>query len=222
MNNQMPEIIIEEIELTDKLPTKDAMLYPREEGKTLVQDNQMVSYREHLSRKNRMVFLTGPISDDSESCNLLMALSSISDEPLKMIVTSPGGYLDATYMFCDTMKMIMEKTPIYVLGRYVCSAAVLPFVCAKKRYLLPHAKMMLHLPWGQIQGDTKEIEIQRKEMEKTQSQMVEFLRENGVRKSVKQIMLDIDREKWMNPQEAIDYGLADEIMNPDVMKEWLS
>lgn len=204
------------------LPAKDICLYPRKENGKYVADNQMVSYREHLSREHRVIFLTGVISEDTESCNLLMALASVSDEPLKMVITSPGGYLDTTYMFCDTMNMIMSKVPIYTLGRFVCSAAVLPFVCGTKRYLLPHAKMMLHLPWGQISGDTKEIDIQKKEMEKTQEQMIEFLKEHGVKKSSEIILQDIDRERWMNPQEAIDYGLADEIISPETMKEWLS
>jgi ATP-dependent Clp protease protease subunit len=214
----MPEVLVQH-----GLPTKDIMLYPRKDDKgTYIAGDQMVSYREHLSRKNRMIFLTGPISEDTEACNLLMAMASMSDEPLKMVITSPGGYLESTYMFCDTMKMVMEKTPIYTLGRFVCSAAVLPFVCGTKRFLMPHAKLMLHLLMGQLSGDPKDIDIQRDEMLKTQHQMVEFLQAHGVKKTEKKILEEIDRERWMNPKEAIEYGLADEIMSPDIMKTWLS
>jgi ATP-dependent Clp protease protease subunit len=222
MTNE-PTLVMPSVQISG-MPNKEIYLYPRRDGpkKELVAGDQMVSYREHLSRNNRMIFLTGEITIGDEACNLLMALSSISNDPLKMVITSPGGYLDSTYMLCDTMKACMTKTPIYSLGRYVASAAVLPFVCCSKRYLLPHAKVMLHLVWARMEGEYKQIEIQKQEMVKTQDQMIEFLRQHGVKKAATDILKDIDRELWMDAREAIKYGLADEILTPDVMREWLS
>lgn len=203
---------------------RDIHMYPRKDKDKLVADNQMVGYREHLMFKKRIVFLTGPIADEqgfsaTEGCNLFMAMASVSDEPIKMIINSPGGWLDPTYIMCDTIETC--GVPIYTLGRSVCSAAVLPFVCGSKRYVLPHAKFMLHLPSGQLVGDSADIDIQHKEMQKTKNQMVEFLQSHGVKKTYDNILQDIDRAYWMNPKEAIDYGLADEVMTKEVMKEWL-
>lgn len=204
---------------------REIHMYPRKDKDKLVADNQMVGYREHLSHKNRMIFLTGPISDEqgwgaTESCNLFMALASVSKEPIKMVVTSPGGFLDPTYLLCDTIEAC--GVPVYTLGRFVCSAAVLPFVCGTKRYLLPHARVMLHLPSAVFAGDSAELNIQHKEMEKGQEQLISFLQSHGVKRTQEQILSDIDRSFWMNPKEAIEYGLADEVMTKEVMKEWLS
>lgn len=217
MQNQM----VAEIQ---KMPVNKVGLYPRMDSTGhLISDDQMVSYREHLSSKNRIIFMTGPINyEDFDSSNLLMALCSVSSKPLKLIISSPGGYIDSAYVLCDTMKLCMKRTPIFSLGRFVCSAAVLPFVCSTKRYLLPHAKVMIHLPWGQIQGDPIELKNQQQEMEKTKNEMIRFLQDHGVDRTEEELLADINRPKWMDANEAIEYGLADQIITPDEMLEWLS
>lgn len=199
---------------------KHGMLYPRltEKGE-LIDEGQMVQCREHLSRARRIVFLTGVITDETESCNLLMALASLNENPIKMIVTSPGGLLDTTYMFCDTMKLV--GVPIVTLARYCMSAAVLPFITGSPRYVLPNAKIMLHLPSAQLTGDARELDIQKEQFNKDKEKLVAYLQEHGVKKSRQQILKDIDREHWMGAEEAIKYGLADEIMTPEIMKSWL-
>ncbi len=196
------------------------MLYPRktEDGK-LVGDDQMVGIREHLSNEHRMIFMVGEMPWETQSCDLLVALDSVSQDPLKMLIASPGGALDSAFLLYDTMRLM--KCPIYTLGRYCASAAVIPLAAGTKRYLLPHAKVMIHLPSGQIMGDTTTIDIQHKQINKYKDEMVEVLRECGAKKSRRQILADMDREYWMDAKEAIDYGLADEIMTPEVMKDWL-
>lgn len=195
------------------------MLYPREtHNGRLIDDTQMVGVREHLS--NRRIFnIAGEITNEIDSQNILLAMDSLSHKPIKLFITSPGGGLDAAFLLYDTLKML--RSPVITIGRYCASAAVLLLAAGKKRYLLPHAKIMLHLPSGAMMGDSKEWEIQHKQMQIYKDKMVDVLIECGAKKSKKEILLDIDRDFWLDPQEAIEYGLADEILKPSILGEWL-
>ena len=199
------------------------MLYPRitevNGVETLVTDIQCVGHREHLIEHQRMIFLSGPMTGETESHNLLMALDTISQEPIRLIITSPGGELDSTFLFYDTMRLM--KSPIITVGRFCASAAAILLAAGTKRYLFPHARVMLHLPAGQMGGDARDWDIQHRQMEKYRNTVVDILRECGVRKSQEEILSDIDRDFWMEPQEAIEYGLADEIITPEIWAEWL-
>lgn len=195
------------------------MLYPRvTTDNKLVTEKQMVGVREHLASK-RVFFLSGVICNEVESQNLLLALDSISHEPIKMVIASPGGDLDSTFLLYDTMKLI--KSPIWTLGRYCMSAAALLLAAGDERYLLPHARVMLHLPSGQLIGDAREWEIQQAEMQKYKDRIVSTLVDCGAKKSYSEILRDIDRQFWLDPEEAIEYGLADKVLNSKVLEGWL-
>jgi len=195
------------------------MLYPRvtEKGK-LVADDQVVGVREHLSRRNRIIFLSGQIGE-AEVLNGFLALDSLSNEPIKLVITSGGGDLDIAFLLYDTINLI--RSPVWTFGRYCASAACLLLAVGQKRYLSPHAKVMLHLPSGQAMGDARDWEIQHAEMQKYKNKMVDVLIECGVQKERESILKDIDRDKWFEPEEAIAYGLADKVMNKETMGEWL-
>ncbi len=207
------------------------MLYPRIATlngiESLVEDSQCVAYKEHMNLKHRILYFNGYIglrcatcgAGETEAINLLGALDSLSHDPIKLIITSPGGDLDATFLFYDTMKMI--KSPIETLGRYCASGAAIVLAAGKKRYLQPHAKIMLHLPSGQMGGDAKDWDIQHRQMEQYRIKTVNILRECGVKKSSEEILADIDRDYWLEPKEAIDYGLADAIMTPEIWQKWI-
>ena len=196
------------------------MLYPRltKTGK-LVEELQMVDCEEHLLSKHRIFFLNGLIVNAVEYYAWMLALSSLSHDPIRIIITSPGGDLDSAFLLYDTMCLI--KSPIETLGRYCASAAAMILAAGKKRYLMPHAKVMLHLPAGQMTGDSREWEIQHTQMIKYKNKMVDILVECGAKKSHNEILADMDRDFWLEPEEAIAYGLADEIMTPEVMEKWL-
>ena len=195
------------------------MLYPRvtKDGQP-VSDDQLVNAAEHLWATRRVVFLTGAIRG-SEVLDMLMALDSLSSEPIKMVITSPGGELDSTFLLYDTIRLM--KSPVLTLGRYCASAAVLILAAGQKRYLMPHAKVVLHLPFGQAGGDARDWEIQHKQMATYKEGMVAILQECGVKRTASVILSDIDRDFWLEPQEAIDYGLADKVMDKRTMKGWL-
>lgn len=196
------------------------MLYARKTSDgVLVTVEQMVGYREHLVNEHRIVFLTGLITGDVEPHNQLIALDSLSHDPIRLVITSPGGDLDTTFLFYDTIRII--KSPVETLGRYCASAAALLLAVGSKRYLLPHAKVMLHKPWGQREGDSRDWEIQGAEMKKYETGFIASLIECGVKKSYDEILHDIDRNLWLEPEEAIAYGLADKVMEPKDLEGWL-
>jgi len=198
------------------------MLYPRtvnlNKCDVLVEDSQMIGYKEHMTQEYRTLYLDGVISGDSSPRQLLGALDTLSHEPIKLFITSPGGDLDTTFLFYDVMKRI--QSPVITIGDYCASAAAILLAAGSKRYLSPHAKVMLHLPAGQMGGDARDWDIQHKQMEKYRKAVVDILRECGVKKSSEEILNDIDRDYWMSADEAIDYGLADEVMTKEIWGEW--
>ena len=196
------------------------MLYPREtkDGK-LVTEDQMVDVREHMTQNYRLMFFTGVISGDTESHNLLMAMDSLNHKPIKIVITSPGGDLDSAFLFYDTMRMI--KSPIITVGRYCASAAALILAAGSKRYLFPHAKVMLHLPSGQAMGDARDWEIQHQEMKKYKNKLADAFCECGVKRSREQVLADMDRDFWLEPEQAVEYGLADKVLEPTDLRQMM-
>ena len=197
------------------------MLYQRLtlDGKPVSED-QMVGANEHLLTTQRVICLDGVFAGSSTASNYLLALDSLSHDRIVMMITSPGGELDSAFLLYDTMKLI--QSPVYTLGRYCASAAALLLAAGDKRYLMPHAKIMLHLPSGQLMGDATEVDIQHEQMLLYKAKIVEILRECGVSRSDGEILKDIDRNFWLEPQEAIDYGLADEVVTAETLSGWLS
>ena len=199
------------------------MLYPRtvklNDCDTLVFDDQMVGYKEHMTQEHRILYLDGIINADSSPRQLVGALDTLSHDPIKLFITSPGGDLDTTFLFYDVMKRV--KSPIITIGDYCASAAAILLAAGSKRYLSPHAKVMLHLPAGQMGGDSRDWDIQHRQMESYRNRIVDILRECGVKKSPSEILTDIDRDFWMDSEEAIEYGLADEIMTSAKWQEMI-
>ena len=199
------------------------MLYPRitelNGCETLVDDSQMCNFKEHMTQNYRTLFLSGSITGETDSRHLLLALDTLSHDPITIHITSPGGDLDSTFLIIDTMKLI--KSPVITIGEYCASAACLILASGTKRYLYPHAKTMLHLATGQMGGDYKDFAIQHKLMVNYQDKIVNILKDAGVKKSKEEILNDIDRDYWMEPDEAIEYGVADSIMSPEIWQEWI-
>ncbi len=199
------------------------MLFPRtivlRSKEVLVNSDQMVGYKEHMTQNHRIMFFTGVITGGTEAHDLLLAMATLSHDPIKLVITSPGGDLDSTFLFYDTMRLV--KSPIETVGRYCASAAALLLAAGQKRYLFPRAKVMLHKPWGQAQGDSRDWEIQGNEMKKYESGFINALLECGVKKSYNEVLADIDRDLWLEPKDAIEYGLADGIMTPEIWHEWV-
>jgi ATP-dependent Clp protease protease subunit len=131
--------------------------------------------------------------------------------PIWLEIDSEGGSVDSAMMLYDVIRMSIA--PVNTIGETCISAAVLLLAAGHRRCLYPHSRVMLHLPSGGVSGDVKEIAIRSHEFGRVRDAMVDAYIECGVKRTRKQILKDIDREMWLTAQEAIDYGLADEIID---------
>ncbi len=164
--------------------------------------------------RERIVFLGGPIDDDVANLVIAQLLYLEGEDPEKDIslyVNSPGGDLYASLAIHDTMQYVRPDISTICVGLAASGAAVILAGGAKgKRYSLPYARIMVHQPWGGAQGTSSDIEIQAREFLRMRELMNEILvRHTG--QPLERIERDADRNFWMSPEEAKDYGLLDEI-----------
>ncbi|WP_133722922.1 ATP-dependent Clp protease proteolytic subunit [Oceanicaulis sp.] len=164
--------------------------------------------------ESRTILITGGISDKTarEVCAQLFALAAKSDDPILMVVSSPGGHVESGDMIHDTMKFI--KPRVIVLGSgWVASAGALIYVGAAKedRYALPNTRFLLHQPSGGAGGMASDIEIQVREMRAMRERLNQIFAD-ATGQSLEQIEKDTDRDFWLSAKEAVDYGLCGKII----------
>ncbi len=164
--------------------------------------------------RERIVFLGGAIDDDVANLVIAQLLYLEGEDPEKDIslyINSPGGDLYASLAIHDTMQYVRPDISTICVGLAASGAAVILAGGAKgKRYSLPYARIMIHQPWGGVQGTSSDIEIQAREFLRMRELMNEILvRHTG--QPLERIERDADRNFWMSPEEAKDYGLLDEI-----------
>ncbi|HDY66795.1 MAG TPA: ATP-dependent Clp protease proteolytic subunit [Candidatus Scalindua sp.] len=149
----------------------------------------------------------------------MLMLDSINHDPIKILIYSPGGSVDAGFAMCDVMGMI--KSPIITVGIGLQSMATTVFMMGSpgKRFLFPHARVMLHLPYGMMRGDEKDMAIASKQMTIIKNEIIDLLIQQGIKRSKKQLLKDIDREHWLNAEESLSYGIGDSIITPKIYKE---
>lgn len=164
--------------------------------------------------KSRTILLTGGIDFKQARvvCERLLALSAESDDPILMILSSPGGHVESGDMIHDMIKFV--TAPVKVLGSgWVASAGALIYAAAQKqnRYSLPNTRYLLHEPRGGIGGQATDVEIQAREIIKMRERLNRIFAD-ATGKSLEQIKKDTDRDFWMSAQEAVDYGLVNKII----------
>ncbi len=149
----------------------------------------------------------------------MLMLDSINHDPIKILIYSPGGSVDAGFAMCDVMGMM--KSPIITVGIGLQSMATTVFMMGSpgKRFLFPHARVMLHLPYGMMRGDEKDMAIASKQMTIIKNEIIDLLIQQGIKRSKKQLLKDIDREHWLNAAESLSYGIGDKIITPKIYKE---
>ncbi|PKP80084.1 MAG: ATP-dependent Clp protease proteolytic subunit [Alphaproteobacteria bacterium HGW-Alphaproteobacteria-18] len=165
--------------------------------------------------KSRTILLTGGIDFKQARmvCERLLALSAESDEPILMILSSPGGHVESGDMIHDMIKFV--TAPVKVLGSgWVASAGALIYAAAQKenRYSLPNTRYLLHEPRGGVGGQATDVEIQAREIIKMRERLNRIFAE-ATGKPVEQIKKDTERDFWMSAQEAVEYGLVSKIIN---------
>jgi ATP-dependent Clp protease, protease subunit len=172
--------------------------------------------------RERIVFIGMPIDDHIASLVVAQLLFLDSEDPTKDIhlyINSPGGSVTAGMAIYDTMQFIRADVSTICIGIAASMAAVLLAGGApKKRIALPHSRIMIHQPAGGTQGQATDIEIYTREMLRVRDVLYGILAEHSG-KTQEQILLDSERDKYMSPEEAQEYGLIDTILLPKSRKQ---
>jgi ATP-dependent Clp protease protease subunit len=170
-----------------------------------------------LLLENRIIFLDGPIYDNVANLivmKMLFLQSENRHQDIYLYVNSPGGSVTATLAVYDTMQYLECPVATYCVGLAASGAAILVAGGAKgKRYILPHAKMMIHQPYGQVGGQVSDIEIQANEIINTRQTLNEILAQH-TGQPVEVIAKDTDRDRYLSAQRSKEYGLVDEVVSP--------
>ncbi|MFH1745879.1 MAG: ATP-dependent Clp protease proteolytic subunit [Planctomycetota bacterium] len=134
------------------------------------------------------------------------------DQDIHLYINCPGGDIADTLAIYDTMRFLNCKIATYCVGAASSGAALILAAGTKgKRFALPHAKVMIHQPWGYMGGQASDMRIQADEILKVKQTITEVLAKHTER-SAEQIARDIERDRYMTAQEAMEYGLIDEIL----------
>ena len=164
--------------------------------------------------KDRIVFLGSAVDDDVANIIIAQFLFLESEDPdkdVQLYINSPGGVVTAGLAIYDTMQYVRCPVSTLCLGQAASMGALL--LCAGRkgsRYALPHSRIMIHQPLGGARGQATDIEIQAREIRHAKDVITEIL-VNATGKEREQIIKDIDRDFYMSPGAAKEYGLIDEI-----------
>ncbi|MGQ0628716.1 MAG: ClpP family protease [Phycisphaerales bacterium] len=170
---------------------------------------------DELMLENRTVFLIGEINHASAARVMMQMLyleQQKRGQDIHFYINSPGGAVDDTLALYDTMKFITSPVNTYCLGRAYSGGAVLLTAGSKgKRYILPHAKVMIHQPYGGVGGQAEDIRIQAEQIIKSKNELIRIIsRCSG--QSEEQVRKDSERDKYFAADEAKAYGLVDEVV----------
>ncbi|HUU31318.1 MAG TPA: ATP-dependent Clp protease proteolytic subunit [Phycisphaerae bacterium] len=168
-----------------------------------------------LLLENRIVFLEGVI-DDTMANNVVMKLLYLQSEKRKqeisLYVNSPGGYVSSTLAIYDTIQFLDAPVATYAIGLAASGAALLLAGGTKgKRFSLPHAKVMLHQPAGEVGGQAADIEIAAREVLRDKETLIQiFAKHTG--QEPEKIRRETERDRYFTAEEAKAYGLVDEVL----------
>ena len=166
--------------------------------------------------KERLIILGTPIDDTIANliCSQLLFLEyEDNDKDISLYINSPGGDITALFAIYDTMKYIKPDVSTFCYGQAASAAAVLLAAGAhQKRFALPHSRILLHQPWGGAAGQASDIEIQAKEILRMRD-LLNSLLAADTGQSMEKIAADTDRDFVMTAEEAVSYGLIDEVLN---------
>lgn len=166
--------------------------------------------------KERIIFLVGGVNDSVSSLVCAQLLFLESENPTKDIsfyINSPGGIVSSGLAIYDTMRYIRPDVSTVCIGQAASMGSLLLCAGAKnKRYALPNSRVMVHQPSGGAQGQATDIEIQAREILKLRERLNEIYAEH-TGQTLKVIEEALERDTFMNPQEALEFGLIDEVVS---------
>jgi ATP-dependent Clp protease protease subunit len=167
--------------------------------------------------RDRIIFIGTPIDDtiaNLVSAQMLFLESEDPEKDINLYINSPGGDITGLLAIYDVMKYIKSDVSTFCFGQAASAAAVLLGAGAKgKRFALPHARILLHQPWGGVGGQASDIEIQAREILRMKDLLNSMLAAD-TGQSVERVNKDTDRDFIMSPEEAVEYGLIDEVISP--------
>ncbi len=166
--------------------------------------------------KERVIFLVGPVEDYVANvlvAQLLFLESENPDKDIHLYINSPGGSVSAGLAIYDTMQFLKPDVSTMCIGQAASMGALLlAGGASKKRYCLPHSRMMIHQPLGGFQGQASDFEIHAKEILQARDRLNQIL-VHHTGQSLKKIESDTDRDRFMSGDEACEYGLIDEVLS---------
>jgi len=171
---------------------------------------------EDMLLENRIIFLAGAINERTASLVIMrmLYLQSIKkDQDIHLYINCPGGLVDQTLAIYDTMRFLTCDIATYSIGQAASGGAIILTAGTRgKRYALPNSKIMLHQPWGGITGQAEDIRIQAEEILRDKKKLNEILAfHTGM--SMEKIQEETERDRFIEPKEAVEWGLVDEILD---------
>jgi ATP-dependent Clp protease protease subunit len=165
--------------------------------------------------KERVIFLVGPVEDQTANlvvAQLLFLESENPDKDVHLYINSPGGSVTAGLAIYDTMRFIRPDVSTMCIGQAASMGALLLAGGTEgKRYCLPHSRMMIHQPLGGFQGQATDVDIHAREILKIRDQLNHILsRHTG--QPVEKVAQDTERDRFMGGEEAVSYGLIDKVL----------
>ena len=165
--------------------------------------------------KDRIVFLDGEIQDvtaDLVVAQLLFLESEDPEKDINLYINSPGGSVTAGLAIYDTMQHIKPDVQTICIGQAASMGAVLLAGGAQgKRHCLPSSRVMIHQPWGGVQGQARDIGIQAREIIRLKKMLIQYFADN-TGKTIEEIASDMERDFFMSAEEAMAYGITDSIL----------
>ncbi|MBN1441347.1 MAG: ATP-dependent Clp protease proteolytic subunit [Planctomycetes bacterium] len=166
--------------------------------------------------KDRIIFIGPEINDYTSSlviAQILFLMSDNKNQDINIYVNSPGGSVTAGLAIYDTMQFVPCDIATYCMGQASSMAAVLLAAGTKgKRHALPHARVMIHQPWGGTAGSASDILIQSRELKRYKKMLIDIMaRHTG--QSIERVEQDSDRDYFMTSEQAKEYGLVDEVID---------
>jgi ATP-dependent Clp protease protease subunit len=170
--------------------------------------------------KDRILFIGIPIDDAYSNlviAQLLFLEAEDPDKDIHLYINSPGGSVTASLAIYDTMQYVKPAIETICMGQAASGAALLLAAGAKgKRFALPHARIMIHQPYGGAQGQASDIQIQAKEILRMRQELDRILASH-TGQTLERVEKDSDRDFFMSPEEAKGYGLIDEVIHSRVV-----
>lgn len=174
-------------------------------------DRKVQDKIEEQQLQDRKIFLWGMVNDKSAKhvVDRLLYLDSLSQDEIKFYINSPGGYVTSGFSIYDTMQAVKSPVSTICTGLAASMGSLLLSAGEKgKRYIQPHARVMIHQPSGGARGQASDIEITAQEIIKTKELSAKILADNCGQKLDK-VMKDFNRDHWMDAAESVAYGIVD-------------